>query len=257
MTVFDGDVAEAPGDLAAALAAVRDVEGWMTDGQARRLWSRAGELRAPSQILEIGSYRGRSAIVLASAAAAGVEVIAVDPHAGNDRGPQQWEGTAEDGQSDNEAFWGNLRRAGVADRVRHVRRPSQEAFDEVPGELDLLYVDGAHRYKPARADIHGWGMRVRDGGTMLVHDGFSSVGVTLALLRECVVSGGWEYTGRDSSMVEYRRRALSPRERLRSVGRQLALLPWFARNVLIKLALLAHAWPLVRLLGHQGRRWPY
>jgi SAM-dependent methyltransferase len=257
MTVFEGDARETGEGFDAALAAVRDVEGWMTDGQARRLWSRASELRPPAQILEIGSYRGRSAIVLARAAAPGIQVIAVDPHAGNDRGPQQWEGTAEEGQSDNDRFWGNLEGAGVADRVRHVRRPSQEAFAEVSDDLDLLYVDGAHRYRPARADIRGWGARVRDGGTMLVHDGFSSVGVTLALLRECVVGGGWEYTGRDSSMVEYRRRNLAPRERLRSIGRQLALLPWFARNVLIKLAILARAWPLVRVLGHDGRNWPY
>ena len=54
------------------LASVADIEGWMTDDQARRLHDRAVELGAGAQIVEIGSFRGRSMIVLASAAADGV-----------------------------------------------------------------------------------------------------------------------------------------------------------------------------------------
>ena len=75
--------------FAQTFADVADVQGWMTEAQAQRLWDRATELRAPARIVEIGSYQGRSAIVFGRAAAEGVEVIAVDPHAGNDRGPQQ------------------------------------------------------------------------------------------------------------------------------------------------------------------------
>ena len=41
--------------------------------------------------------------------------------------------------------------------------------------IDVLYIDGAHRYGPARADIRDWGARVTDGGTMLIHDSFSSI----------------------------------------------------------------------------------
>ena len=51
---------------------VADVQGWMTEDQAHRLWDRAQELAAPSQIVEIGSYQGRSAIVFGRAAADGV-----------------------------------------------------------------------------------------------------------------------------------------------------------------------------------------
>ena len=112
-------------------------------------------------------------------------MIAIDPHAGNDRGPQQIEGTATEGELDNAAFRANLERAGVAERVRHVRLPSQDALAELPGEVDLLYVDGAHRYGPARDDLARWGARVRPGGRMLVHDAFSSIGVTLAIAGSC------------------------------------------------------------------------
>jgi predicted O-methyltransferase YrrM len=238
-----------------ALAAADGVEGWLSDDQARRLYDLAHALSAPATIVEIGSYRGRSAIVLAHAAADGVEVVAIDPHAGNDRGPQQIEGTSSEGEADHEAFLANLERAGVAERVRHVRRPSQDAFGEVAGQVQLLYVDGAHRYGPARDDIARWGERVAPGGMLLIHDSFSSVGVTLALLRELVFSGGWRYEGRSRSLAQYRRTSVSGRAAVRNVLRQLGELPWFARNLLIKVLLVARLRPLARALGSD--EWPY
>ena len=73
------------------------VEGWLTDAQAQRLFARAAGLRAPARIVEIGSFRGRSTIVLASAASEGVDVVAIDPHGGGDRGPQEITPDAQQG----------------------------------------------------------------------------------------------------------------------------------------------------------------
>jgi predicted O-methyltransferase YrrM len=242
-----------------ALAAVQGVEGWLSDDQARLLFERARAVPPGGRIVEIGSYRGRSAIVLAHGAAGAAAVVAIDPHAGNDRGPRQIRGSSEEGAADNEAFRANLARAGVADSVLHVRRPSQDALHDVAGEVDLLYVDGAHRLGPARADIVAWGKRVRPGGTLLVHDAFSSVGVTGALLSALVAGGDFTYVGRSRSLAEYRRAesGLGAGQRARNAARQLAQLPWFARNVLVKLALVLRARPLARLLGHDSGEWPY
>ena len=165
------------------------MEGWLSEAQARRLYGAAESLTPPARIVEIGSYRGRSAIVFATAAPDETELLAIDPHAGNDRGPQQIHGTVDEGNSDHSAFLANLERAGAANRVRHVRLPSQEALGAIEGPVDLLYVDGAHRYRPARDDIVRWGARVAPGGTMLIHDSFSSIGVTLAILRHLTWSG--------------------------------------------------------------------
>jgi predicted O-methyltransferase YrrM len=243
--------------LPEVLAAVRDVEGWMTDAQAARLWAAAARAPAGGRIAEIGSYRGRSSIVLAAAAGANVEVVAIDPHAGNDRGPRQWTGTADEGEADHRAFLDNLERAGVAGRVRHVRRPSQEALGEVEGGLDVLYVDGAHAYGPASADLARWGARVRLGGTLLVHDAFSSVGVTLALGRVLLAGRRYRYAGRSGSLAEYRREDLGPAERLLNAARQAASLPWFARNLLVKGAIVAGRPGVARALGHRSGPWPY
>ena len=229
--------------------ALDGVEGWLTDDQARVLRHAAAAITPPGRIVEIGSFRGRSTIVLAEAAPADVEVTAIDPHAGTDRGPQEIETSAATGEADHERFFANLDRAGVRERVRHVREFSHNAHHAVEGEIDLLYVDGAHRYGPARDDIVRWGARVKPGGRMLIHDSFSSVGVTLAICRVLVAGGEFDYRGRSRSLATYERTHPRGRARLRSALRQLGELPWFARNVILKLA--------ITLRLSKSREWPY
>jgi predicted O-methyltransferase YrrM len=243
--------------LDAVLARLRDVQGWMTDAQAARLYAAAGRVPAGGRIVEIGSYHGRSTTVLASNAPEGAEVVAIDPHAGNDRGPQQWEGTAAEGEADHAAFLATLAANGVQDRVRHVRRPSQEALCDVPGPIDVLYVDGAHRYAPASADIARWGARVVPGGTLLIHDAFSSVGVTLAILRLLAPGSRFRYAGRSGSLAEYRRQDLAAAARIHNAAAQLGALPWFARNLLVKAAIVCRVPAVARALGHRSGPWPY
>ena len=246
-----------PSELAAVLRRVVDVEGWLTNDQARRLHDRAKALAPGTRIVEIGSFRGRSVIVLASSAADGIEIIAVDPHLGSDRGPQEIKADNSRGAADFAEFTHNLACTGVADRVRHVRKVSTDALADVSGAIDLLYIDGAHRFGPARGDIVDWGQRVNVGATMLVHDSFSSIGVTLALLTTTFYGRKWKYVGRSQSMAEYQRVNLSRGERLSNAARQHLQLWWFARNVVIKVLLVAKLAPLTRLLGHKTKDWPY
>jgi predicted O-methyltransferase YrrM len=241
---------EAVPSFAAALAQVQGVDGWLTNAQAHRLFNTAAPLRAPARIVEVGSFRGRSTIVLASAAPDGVELVAIDPHGGGDRGPQEITPDAIQGEQDYAAFNANLRAAGVQSRIRHVRAMSHEAHAQVTGPIDLLYIDGAHRYGPARADIEQWGTRVAPGGSMLIHDSFNAVGVTLAQMRLLLLSTQWRYSGRTGSLAHYRRETLTPRQRLGNARKQLAGLPYFVRNMALKVYLVAR--------GRQGDgSWPY
>jgi predicted O-methyltransferase YrrM len=243
-------------EFASVLAVVAGVEGWMTDAQARRLWDGARRVGAGGRIAEIGSFRGRSTIVLASAAADGVDVVAIDPHGGGDRGPNEITPDAQRGDADHDTFHANLARAGVDERVRHVRRPSGDALGQVTGAIDLLYIDGAHRYRFARPDIERWGARVAPGGTMLIHDAYSAVGVMLAQLRLLFAGRRFRYVGRSGSLAEYRREELAPRDRLGNALAQATGLVWFVRNCIVKAALVARLRPVARLLGER-RHWPY
>lgn len=235
--------------------AVADVDGWMTEGQGSALYEAAASCPPGGVIVEIGSFHGRSTIVLASAAPTAATIIAIDPHAGNDRGPQEIAGFEDEAADDHERFLANLRSAGVADRVTHLRAFSDAALHEVPAAIDVLYVDGAHRYAPARADIRDFGTRVVTGGTLLIHDSFSSIGVTGAILRELLLSTEWEYQGRSRSLALYRRSGGVVR--VRNASRQAVQLVWFARNVALKVALTLGLGTAMRRVGRPVPEWPY
>jgi predicted O-methyltransferase YrrM len=240
------------------LQAVRGVDGWMSPDQAERLYRAAAGTHAGDTIVEIGSFRGRSTIVLASAAPDGVDIVAIDPHAGNDRGPQELDGFQAAAATDHDVFNANLAAAGVADRVRHIRSFSDTAHGDVPGEVAVLYVDGAHRYAPARTDIRDWGKRVSPGGTLLIHDSFSSVGVTLAIARELIFGGRWRYVGRARSLTEYRADLDGTwASRLGNAARQLLQLPWFAKNLLIKVLLSLKLGSVLKKFTGRDPEWPY
>jgi predicted O-methyltransferase YrrM len=237
--------------------ALDGVEGWFSPEQVARVVERASQVPATGRIVEIGSFRGRSMVAIARSATEGAEIVAIDPHAGNDRGPQEIEGFEDEAAVDSKVFLANLERAGVRDRVTYVRKFSHDALDDVPGPIDMLHIDGAHRYGPASDDIVSWGGRVVPGGSILIHDSFSSVGVTLALAAKLMFSGDWRYLGRSRSLAEYRREPVKGAARLANVGRQLIELPWFVRNVAIKALIVAKLPKLTRVLGHTGENWPY
>ena len=139
-------------------------------------------------------------------------------------------------------------------RSRTCERDRPTPWTAVAGEVGLLYIDGAHRYGPARADIEQWGARVPEGGSMLIHDSFSAIGVTLAQARVLMLSRGWRYLGRVGSLAQYAREPLGPAQRLANAARQAAGLAYFARNLLVKVLITLR---LPRLLGRPGAHWPY
>lgn len=259
-SVATGDVGDRKPPTAPAadlLGALEGVEGWFSPDQVARLAARAAAVPSGGLIVEIGSFRGRSTIAIARSARPGVEIVAIDPHAGNDRGPQELDGFADAAAEDHDVFLANLERAGVRDRVTYLRRFSHEVLNDVAGPVDLLHIDGAHRLGPARRDLRSWGVRVAPGGSMLVHDAFSSVGVTAAIGAELLLSPRWRYVGRSRSLAEYRQEPVVGRARLRNMARQVAELPWFARNLVVKALLVARLGRLARALGHDGATWPY
>jgi predicted O-methyltransferase YrrM len=206
--------------------------------------------------VEIGSHHGRSTIVLALAAVE-AEIVAIDPFGRPER-PTAGELTeAEVGERDLLTFETNLVLAGVRDRVQLVRADSTDALRQLHGPVDLLYVDGSHEFRPANSDLRGWGARVRPGGTMLVHDAFSSVGVTLAQIVSLFLSDQFRYVGRTRSLAEYTCERVPALARVPNAVRQGLQLPWFARNVAVKIAIVSGLRPVARLLGHTDETFPH
>ena len=237
---------------------VADVQGWMTEAQAQRLWDRASELAPPAQIVEIGSYQGRSAIVFGRAAADGVEVVAIDPHAGNDRGPQQIHGEADEGQADHEVFLANLAagrggRDASATSACPPRRPTRPSTARSTSSTSTAPTATCPPGTTSGTGAPG----CRDGrhaaDPRLVQLGRGHPGPAHLLF----FGGRFRYVGRSGSMTEYRRERLGPGERLANAGRQAAQLPWFVRNVVIKVLIVAKLGRFTRFLGHREPTWPF
>jgi hypothetical protein len=123
--------------------------------------------------------------------------------------------------------------------------------------VDVLYVDGDHRYSRARDDLLLWGPRVRPGGSLFVHDCYSSPYVTAAVLRVFGLHSQFRYVGRERTLVEYVAEPVRGLRRIENVARQLAPLGWFARNIAIKLAIKAGRQDISRALGHREPGCPY
>ena len=202
-------------------------------GAGRAAW-RAGVAAAAATAPWSRSARSAGARRSCWRSAAG-SVVAIDPHAGSDRGPQEIAADATRGDADHAAFHANLRAAGVADRVRHVRKFSADAHGDVAGPCRCCTSTARTASGRRATDLARWGGRVAPGGTMLVHDAFSSIGVTLALLVVCA-SGEWRY--RPDGQPR-RVRAARAARRGRASSPPARELPWFARNVAIKVLVLA------------------
>lgn len=244
--------------LAEILRRVESVRGWMSPDQAAVLHRAAIDCPANGTIVEIGSFQGRSTIVLALSAPLGVDIVAIDPHAGNDRGPQELDGFEYQAADDHEIFLANLTAAGVADRVRYVRAFSDAAHAEVTAPIDVLYIDGAHRYAPAARDIEQWGRRLGDDANLLIHDSFSSIGVTAAILRHLLVGRRFRYVARARSLAIFRA-DLGPSvgARMTNALHVLRQLPWFVKNVGLKVLLSLGLGKLLTRLGRTVPEWPY
>lgn len=132
-----------------------NVPGWLGRTNAAALFDAVLQQK-PRTIVEIGSFLGRSTVLLALAAKrTGVEsvVVAVDPHTG-DR--QQLERLGTNTLPSLALFQEHCRAAGVADIIRPVVATSEDAAKDWCGDIDLLYVDGWHSYDAVIEDGRAW-----------------------------------------------------------------------------------------------------
>ncbi|MFJ2732126.1 MULTISPECIES: class I SAM-dependent methyltransferase [unclassified Streptomyces] len=163
------------------LATFEAAKGFMPTDEGLALYAAAvtaGRLGLP--LLEVGTYCGRSTILLADAARrAGVTALTVDHHRGSEEQQPGWEYhdpetvDPEIGLMDTlPTFRRTLHRAGLEDHVVALvgRSPQIAALWNTP--LGLVFVDGGHTDEHAGADYEGWAPHLAEGGLLVIHDVF-------------------------------------------------------------------------------------
>jgi predicted O-methyltransferase YrrM len=162
------------------LALAASVKGFMPEDEGLALHEMGLVAGRRGPLLEVGSYCGKSAVYLGSAArAAGTVLFTVDHHHGSEENQAGWE------HHDPEVV---DPRTGRMDTLPFLRRTLVDADLEdvvvaVVGEsttvarywgtaLGLLFIDGGHALDVAMADYDAWARHVLPGGVLAIHDVF-------------------------------------------------------------------------------------
>ncbi|WP_330296194.1 class I SAM-dependent methyltransferase [Streptomyces sp. NBC_00503] len=163
------------------LAAFEAAKGFMPVGEGLALYEAAADAaRLGLPLLEVGTYCGRSTILLADAAReAGVSALTVDHHRGSEEQQPGWEYhdpsvvDPEIGLMDTlPTFRRTLHKAGLEDHVIAIVGRSPQVAAAWGGKLGLVFIDGGHTDEHASGDYEGWAPHVAAGGTLVIHDVF-------------------------------------------------------------------------------------
>ncbi len=133
-----------------------------------------------SPMLEIGSYCGKSAVYLGTAAEERDTILySLDHHRGSEENQAGWEWHEPDlvdpevGLMDTlPRFRRTIHDAGLEASVVAVVGDSPTVGRHWTIPLSLLFIDGGHGTEPAHRDYETWTPHVEPGGLLAIHDVF-------------------------------------------------------------------------------------
>lgn len=156
------------------------VSGFMPADEGYALYSTALDYLGTGIGVEIGTYCGKSTVLLGAAAKqTGGLVYTVDHHHGSEEHQAGWEyhdATLVDpatGLFDTlPALRRTLDAAGLDEQVVAVVGRSPVVARGWRSPLRFLFIDGGHTEEAANRDFEGWARWVEIGGALVIHDVF-------------------------------------------------------------------------------------
>jgi predicted O-methyltransferase YrrM len=169
-----------PASAARLFALAEQVTGFMPADEGRALYDTAVGYLGDGIGVEIGTYCGKSTLMLGAAAQqSGGVLYTVDHHHGSEEHQPGWEyhdTSLVDSVSGRFDTLPSLRRAlDGADLDDHVVAVVGKSFVVARGwrtPLRLLFIDGGHTEEAAQRDFDGWARWVDVGGALVIHDVF-------------------------------------------------------------------------------------
>jgi predicted O-methyltransferase YrrM len=167
------------------------VRGYLVPGDLAYLFNLAAAVPPSGAYLEVGSWLGLSALVVANGLLARLNrhatVWCVDT----------WQGSPEHqalpevrGDLLFEQFTTNVREAQMDGLVRAVRGESAAVARAWSGPPpDVIFIDGDHSAEACYQDLVSWRPRLARGGRLLGHDAVPGGSVEEALRRYCAEAG--------------------------------------------------------------------
>ena len=155
-----------------ALRLSRNVHGFLAENELGFLGTLAACTPAEGAIVEIGSFKGKSTVMLATVAAyygAG-PVVAIDPHEGfaylGPNVPQE--------PPTFDTFLASIKSAGIEHEVEVKRAYSRDAAKDWNRPIRVLWIDGDHSYQGCKEDFDLFAPYLADGAVIAFHDTLNS-----------------------------------------------------------------------------------
>ncbi|HEY3935860.1 MAG TPA: class I SAM-dependent methyltransferase [Bryobacteraceae bacterium] len=146
----------------------REVPGYIGEREFKALAMLAMGAPEGGATVEIGSFKGKSTVALASLAAryGGGRVISIDPH----NAPSVTDPMLGPQASSFDDFLHTLRQANVEPYVEVHRATSREVSVGWNRPIRFLWIDGDHTYAGAKLDFDLYSPHLVEGGIIAVHD---------------------------------------------------------------------------------------
>ncbi len=189
-----------------------EIGGWLFEGEHEALWELATR-DVSGNILEIGSWMGKSACILAGACVdhhPDTVVLCIDTFtmSGTEQQQKHHEKLVGHAQGTFYDFITSAKRLGYYGHVIPIGQYSQCALKIVKGPLRLAFIDGAHDYANVESEVTLVLPLIAPGGSIALHDVYSGTyPELLAFVNERMLTDpALEYVGKANSIAIFRKR---------------------------------------------------
>ncbi|MFH1308286.1 MAG: class I SAM-dependent methyltransferase [archaeon] len=141
------------------------VEGWLNNNEAELLFNLAKNVKN-GVIVEIGSYKGKSALALGRGAKVKVYTVDCD-------------------KSNLKELNDNIKKAKLKNIIS-ISKYSKEAAESFNDKIGMLFIDGNHSYESISEDFLSWKDKVISGGIIAFHDVHYSWNDVTKFVREII-----------------------------------------------------------------------
>ncbi len=192
---------------------IESIKGFLADDEAKALYDAALAQASRGPVMEIGSYCGKSTVVLGSACQQqGSVLYAVDHHRGSEEhqkgeffhDPELYNESEAQFDSFGE-FRRNIAMAKLHDTVIPIVASSEVASRHWQTPLAMVFIDGGHSLEAALSDYRCWAGHILRGGILAIHDLFDEPEnggqAPIAIYRLALASGLFKRIERASSLA--------------------------------------------------------
>jgi predicted O-methyltransferase YrrM len=169
------------------------VKGFFTIEEAIALQNLVKSLPKGMQIVELGTFQGRSTVAIGSVLPEGGRLFCVDTFENTVIAPNTTKPPLETVVKENlRALHSNLTEFGIAGQVQVLVMRTTEAAPRFPSDsLDLVLIDAGHRLEDVQRDIFDWYPKLKTGGFMVFDDVEPAWPGVVQAVKESGLKGGF------------------------------------------------------------------